>query len=279
MKRRIIYLLFLTILISIPKEDFATDRNFGFTYESRTLQGGLKELEAYVTYKYGREDYYSSLENRLEFEIGLGKKLQTAFYLNLKAQTSPVSFTNAGIGTNGELVLVEYSELRTKANIGFSNEWKYQLSDPSVNKIGSALYGEYTIATDEFELEGKIILDKSFNRFVTALNLTGELEWEAEHNELNTVYNLETKVQLDYGLSYHFSKNISGGFELRNSNVIEHGDWEHSALYAGPVFSYSQESWWMTLTIMPQVTDLIGSGLTLEDDEKVNARLLFSYLF
>ncbi|MCY7409345.1 MAG: hypothetical protein LH473_03660, partial [Chitinophagales bacterium] len=182
MKRRIIYLLFITILISIPKEDFAIDRNFGFTYESRTLQGGLKELEAYVTYKFGREDYYASLENRLEFEIGLGKKLQTAFYLNLKAQTSPVSFTNAGIGTNGELVLVEYSELRTKANIGFSNEWKYQLSDPSVNKIGSALYGEYTISTDEFELEGKIILDKRFNRFVTALNLTGELEWEAEHN-------------------------------------------------------------------------------------------------
>ena len=63
-------ILLLLLLVMNTKLSFATDRNFTYTYESRTLQKGLRELEAWVTYKYGREEFYSSIENRMDFEIG-----------------------------------------------------------------------------------------------------------------------------------------------------------------------------------------------------------------
>src|SRR6476660_6120942 len=136
MKRTTILLLILCFF----KITFATDRNFVFTYESRTLQGGLRELETWMSYNYGRKDFYSAVQNRLEFEIGLGKKLQTSFYLNLNAETLPITVYNPVTDENGNVVFEQQRFLETKFNVGFSNEWKYQLSDPSANKIGSALY-------------------------------------------------------------------------------------------------------------------------------------------
>jgi hypothetical protein len=73
--------------------------------------------------------------------VGLGKRLQTSFYLNLNTETSPYTFLVPLTG-NGDITYQEQTELQTKFNVGFSNEWKYQFSDPSANKVGSALYAE-----------------------------------------------------------------------------------------------------------------------------------------
>ncbi|MFI5135061.1 MAG: hypothetical protein ACHQD9_04325 [Chitinophagales bacterium] len=278
MKNSAFFLLCACFLISLHAS--ATDRNFVFTYESRTLQGGLRELEAYVTYKNGREDFYSAVENRLEFEIGLSQHLQTSFYLNLSAETFPVTTYTPVTDQNGEVTFTQVQDLKTNFNVGFSNEWKYQLSDPSANKIGSALYGEISLSPHEYELEGKIILDKKFNHFVTALNLVGELEWETETKNENITWELDKKAELDYGLCYSVKNHFSLGFEARNENVFDtENGWEHSALFLGPNFSYKQPDWWVAFGIQPQLTDLRTGGLDLEDHEKVDARLLFSYSF
>src|SRR5256885_5322119 len=94
----------LLLLIIIYKNTFATDRNFVFTYESRTMQGGLRELETWVSYNYGRDDFYSAVQNRLEFEVGLGKRLQTSFYLNLNAETSPETVFNPITDSSGNII-------------------------------------------------------------------------------------------------------------------------------------------------------------------------------
>jgi hypothetical protein len=56
---------------------------------------------------------------------------------------------------------------------------------------------------------------------------------------------------------------------------------EFSALYAGPVISYATQSWWMTFSVLPQLPALYkkseGSILELDDGEKINARLDFSF--
>lgn len=271
--------MILILAICFCQNAFATDRNFVFTYESRTLQGGLREMEVWVSYNYGRNDFYSAVQNRLEFEVGLGKKLQTSFYLNLNAETSPEIVYNPIIDSNGNTVFQKQNILRTKFNVGFSNEWKYQLSDPSANKIGSALYAEIGISPDEYELETKVILDKKFNHFVTAFNLVGEFEWEAENDGNETDWEFEPKLEANYGLVYFLPKNFALGFEARSANVIHDGELEHSALFAGPVFSYKQSNWWISIGAQPQLTDLKTSGLDLEDHEKINSRLLFSYSF
>jgi hypothetical protein len=52
-------------------------------------------------------------------------------------------------------------------------------------------------------------------------------------------------------------------------------------LFAGPVLSVSQPSWWATLTIMPQVAAFKGktnnSNLDLTEFEKFETRLIFSF--
>lgn len=275
-------ILLLLLLVMITKLSFATDRNFTYTYESRTLQKGLREMEAWVTYKYGREEFYSSIENRIEFEIGLGKRLQTSFYLNLDATSSTHHFLSASLDPNGEVVWMDMTDIKTQFNLGFSNEWKYQLSDPFTNKIGSALYGEISLSPDEVELEGKLILDKRFNRFVAAFNVVGELEFESEveSGEEETEWEHEYSLEFDYGLGYFINDRWTVGFEARNHNeILPEDGWEHSALFIGPNFSYKGENWWVSLTALPQIANLMGEGLVLDEHEKLNTRLLFSYEF
>ena len=62
----------------------AQDRIFNYTYQSAVLNKGQKELEVWTTVFSGKEDYYREIQNRVEYEVGLGSNLQVAFYLNSK---------------------------------------------------------------------------------------------------------------------------------------------------------------------------------------------------
>jgi hypothetical protein len=155
-KFKLIRQICLTVLfLSVSVFLNAQDRLFTYTYQSSVLNKGQRELEVWNTLRSGRENYYSRLDNRTEFEIGLGKNLQTAFYLNLTSATRTV-----------ETDLTK--SLDTEHEISFSNEWKYKLLDPVANEVGMALYGEYGIGSSEYELEGKLIIDKKINDFTLA---------------------------------------------------------------------------------------------------------------
>lgn len=247
----------------------ANDRHFGYVYESGVLAPGAKELEVYTTVRAGREDYFSAVDHRLSFEVGMAEHLMTAFYLNMRN-------TSAEDPATGEI-------LTGFAWKGFSNEWKLKLMDPSADPIGLALYGEITYNTDELELEPKLILDKQVGKWLFAANFIAEFELEAEPDEMELE---EIAPDITLGASYEISKGFHAGLEVRNHNAFvmaPSGDYEHefSALYAGPVVSYATESWWMTFTLMPQLPALSkaegGSILVLDDGEKINARLLFSF--
>ena len=84
----------LTVIISFISATnllSAQDRLFTYTYQSGVLNSGQREIEVWNTFRTGRTDYFARLDNRTEFEIGLGKNLQTAFYLNLTSKTNTVS--------------------------------------------------------------------------------------------------------------------------------------------------------------------------------------------
>ncbi|MBL0054195.1 MAG: hypothetical protein IPP29_23305 [Bacteroidetes bacterium] len=61
----------------------------------------------------------------------MGRNIQTTFYFN----TSNFKYVFRDT-SNTEL------STETKIETSFSNEWKFQLSDPVANSIGSALYLE-----------------------------------------------------------------------------------------------------------------------------------------
>src|SRR5579863_836341 len=101
--------LSLIVLSAYPSE-----RHFAFSYESPILQDGQKELETYSNYKFGRDRYYSALDQRFEFELGLGGGVQTSLYLNFTQEMA-----DDGTGNIGNSFLAD----------GVSNEWKFKLLD------------------------------------------------------------------------------------------------------------------------------------------------------
>ncbi|MCX6303867.1 MAG: hypothetical protein NT040_02765 [Bacteroidetes bacterium] len=223
----------------------AQDRIFNYTYQSGVLAKGEKEIEIWATYRAGRENFYRRTDARAEVEIGLSKKLQTAFYLN---------YTSKATGFMADSL----SAIEHDNEFSFSNEWKLKLSDPSASMIGSALYGEITIGTTEFEIEGKVILDKQIGRVTQAINLAFEPEWEWEAGIGEIAAHIEYKFEFNYGIGVDLGKGWVMGAELRNPNVYVDGYWAHSAIYAGPCVSYAGSGFWVNFTLMPQVAGLRG---------------------
>ncbi len=255
------------LLLSISA--FAQDRIFNYTYQSGVLSKGQKELEVWTTLLTGKQDYYRELKNRVEYEVGLGSNLQVAFYLNSKQKAAFNS-------VSGEIEM-------NPTEISFSNEWKYKFSDPVANKIGFAGYLEFTVATDELELELKAILDKRIGRTTQAINLIFEPEWETttENGKVKTATTY--KYDFNYAFAYNVNKNWNLGAEFINRNVyIENAKFTHSALFGGPTIGYNTNNFWINLSVSPQITSFSSPENTpLNTDEftKMDSRLIFSIRF
>ncbi len=260
-------------LFSHSYSSLAQDRVLARTYQSSILPKGVKDIESWTTFRFGREQFYSRIDQRLEFEIGVSKRLQSALYLNLNYMKFAAN-DNAGADKESEM---EFS---------VSSEWKIKLSDPTASALGTALYAEATIGPDEFELEGKVILDKVFGKHLVAFNAVGEVEFEAEVEEENgetkTKIELEkAPVEFDLGYMYMASSRFGVGVELRNHNLIVKDDGlVSSAFFGGPTVYYNANNWFVILNVLPQWANFKSSGSDdardLAAHEKAEIRILFS---
>ncbi|MEI8087401.1 MAG: hypothetical protein WCG93_14420 [Paludibacter sp.] len=260
--------LFILFLVTISCSISAQDRLFTYTYQSNVLNKGQKEIEVWSTMRNEREKYYRAFDHSLEFELGLGSKLQTSFYLNYGY--------SKGINTsNGN------ESIADENNYSFANEWKLKLSDPVVNPVGSAFYFEYKLATDEVELESKLIFDKQIGNTVHALNVVGEYAFinalESNDKTVDLKSEKEINFELNYAFAYQLNKNFSLGLEVMNQNRHESDQWKYSLLSAGPCLSYNFEGFWVNLSFMPQILDLRTGKQDLMNNEKFKTRLVFSY--
>ncbi len=266
---RTFYFTFTFVLFNLTAL-FAQDRIFNYTYQSTVLNKGQKELEVWTTLLTGKKDYYREIQNRVEYELGLGSNLQVAFYLNAKQKAFFDDVT-------GEIVM-------DPTEISVSNEWKYKFSDPVANTIGFAGYLELAAATDELEIELKAIFDKRFGRSLHAVNLIFEPEWETTAVAGKMKTNTAIKYEFDYGYSYTLSKNWNVGAEVLNRNVyLKEDQLTQSALFAGPTIGYNTKNFWVNLTAMPQLAGLKNpegqSGLNVDEFTKMETRLAFSFAF
>ena len=139
------------------------------------------------------------------------------------------------------------------------------------------IYGEATYNGDEFELEEKLVLQKSWaDKWLAAFNVTLEEEW------IFTPANAEEelKLELTAGLAYKINSRWSVGVEGRNHRLFAPGfsfsNQEANAWFIGPNVHYAHGSWWATLTVMPQVhgSPATRHGLELEAHEKIEVRLI-----
>ena len=259
-------LLFSMVLFAITTQ--AQDRLFTFTHQSNVLNKGQREIEVWNTMASGMNQFYRGFDHSIEFEMGLGSNLQTSFYLDH-------GYSKGIESTAGIDAVVEES------HFSFKNEWKLKLSDPVADAMGSALYFETKLATEETELEGKFIFDKKIGNTLHALNIVSEYAFldELENNgtKIDVKKGSELNFNLNYGCSYRLNDNLSLGLELMNNNRNNGDKWIYSTIYAGPTLSYNAEGFWINVSFVPQITDLRSGALDLNYNQKYLTRLLFSY--
>jgi hypothetical protein len=255
----------------LPSPARASNRSFVYTQESRVLAPGESELEPWTTFRVGRSRYYSALDGRLELEHGLLPGLQLALYWNFTTQTRDVVQP-----LSDELARVTDSEFAS-----VSAELKYQLSDPTADLLGSALYLETTLGPRESELEGKLIVDRSIGKWLLAANLVAELELEpvrnSEGSELEKAFVLQPTLAAAYALPH----GTSVGVELRAPLGVA-GEAESATLFGGPVVRWADRGFWAALGVQPQLAAFsgksAGSRLDLLDHERLEVRLLAGFM-
>jgi hypothetical protein len=224
----------------------ANERHFTYNYETGVLNPGDFEIEPQSTLRFGREDYYSRWENRFEFEFGVVENLQAALYWNFQSVAQDVIVE----GEPDERV----SESKFET---ISLEFKYKLSDPVADSLGTALYFESSLGPTQSELEAKFLFDKRVGAWLVGGNVIGELEWEFEEAGETEE---EVGAALTLGAGYFFCDDFMLGLEMRNKNEIEDGELESSTLSAGPVLATSRGNWWLAWTVLPQVLAFKGAS-------------------
>lgn len=260
-------------LAALSSLSFANERKFSYTYETATMPQGQVEVEAWNTLRFGKDAFYSALDQRLEIEWGLAHQAQGALYLNFGSQTSAAKDAQGNWIMNGK-----YIQLNEKHSFkGMSFEWKQQLLNSALNPLGFAYYAELGLQANEVELEGKLLFDKNFGKWTTALNLEGEIELEAEAEaegkESKTEVEAEAyKWAADWGLSYALSPRLGLGLESRVHSVIE-GDESEMAFFAGPNLSFGGDRFWGVITVLPQI------GQKFDQHEQLESRLLMGFHF
>ncbi len=253
----------LLLLLALPSRARASQRHFAYTYESGVLNPGSAELEPWTSFRHGRASYYSAIDQRLELELGLATNLQTSLYWNF----SSVTEDTAGVRST-----------RFEGQ-GISSEWKYKLSDPVADALGSAVYFEGTASTDSAEVEGKLILDKRSGPWLLAVNVVGDHEWNWVARG-HTVR--EAGLELDLGAGYQVTDAFFAGLEARSVNEFEDADeLESSVIYAGPTLGLARDSWWVSVSFTPQLGALhgasSGSHLDLRHQERLQARAVMGF--
>lgn len=238
----------------------AAERQFTYSTQSAVLAPGAKEVEVLTTYRAGRVDYFRAMDTRLELEVGVTDQFQTAIYLNWNSTTKA-----DGLGG-------------TTNEAGFESvslEGKYKLSDSVADAIGSALYVETTLGSEEAELEFKGIVDKRHGNLLLATNGVYEVEFEMGPEETE----IEHVIKLTAGASYFVKPTFALGLEAVQKNVIEESEHEHAMLHAGPVAFYNAGSFWLATTAMWQLVDFKeatpGYNQNLSSSERFAVRMIF----
>jgi hypothetical protein len=261
-------LCFLSVLICFalaPKTARATERHFGFSYESSVLNPGTAELAPWTAVRAGRADYYSAIDGRIEFNYGIAKNLEGAFYWNFSSVAEDVLVPGS----------TQPSRLNDSEFDSFSLDLKYKLSDPVADAIGSALYLEGTLGPLLTSVEGRVILDKQVGSWLFAGNLIAD---GIEHLEQRTMSEVDLAAVISAG--YFVTPTFVPSLELRNQSAVSN-QLDRSALYLGPSLSVLTEGFWATLAAEPQITAFKGAtpghSLDLDQNERLEARLLFGF--
>ncbi len=245
--------LFLSIT---PVMAAAADRHFAYNYETGVLVSGERELETYTTYRFGRDSFYSAMDQSVEFETGLGGDVQTSIYLNL---TQELADAGSGPQMGGGPVLD-----------GISNEWKIKLADSAADGLGLGFYFEPEFEPDEFDFETKLLIDKRMDDWLWCLNILAAPAFDYTSTASSFL------LRPSMGLGCFVTEKFFLGFESMLENFYDDQPMR-SVFSLGPALQYSGKDWWIALTYLPQIANIGSGSLNFTDSQRNQVRLATSF--
>lgn len=253
LSRSLIAACFAAGLLVAANDAEAGARRFTYVYEATTAAPGTVEAESWATWKTSprEERRFNAVDFRHEIEFGITEHLQAAIYVADWGYREDPGANEHGFSYQDSAI-----------------ELIYNLTNPTTDLLGLALYGEVRSGPEELELESKIILQKNLGRFVVAYNGTLEAKWEGDRLEERG-----GEFSQSLGVSYEVSPVFLVGAELLHE--IDLPDWSEagdSILYGGPNISYRHGNWWATLTPLAQLTNVAS-------EVDVQTRLIFGFSF
>jgi len=225
----------------------ASDRRFTYVYEATTCAQGEIEIETWATWKTRRDgaSRANQWDFRHEFEYGLTDRTSLALYV----ADWKVLDNRAG-GDYGAQAVYQDTAVEVIHN----------LTNPVMDLVGSALYGEVKLGDQKFEIESKLLLQKNFGPIVLAYNVGVEAEWEGDR--FGYFNEASGEFMESFGISYQFSaKFFLGGEFLHEVGLDEWTEVGDIVIYAGPNASFRIDRFFVTTTAMFQLT-----GMTDEPD-------------
>lgn len=266
--------LLTTLALVSAASAFGCDNPFGYSYLAETIKPGKMEVVQWITGRFGRDlgagydARYRGFDLKTEIEWGISANEQLAVYVNSR-----------------------YFERTSRDGLlfdGFQVAYKRMISNPDTQEWGVALYVEpgYSQVSskngahrDQLKLELKLLLQHNFgddDEWVYAANVIGELEHETATDADSG------KLKLTQGLARSVGPNWYLGAEaIVEAEWSEFTNHQYTAVLAGPCVRYQQESFFITLTALAQVsgTPATKGDLNVTKKSPYETRLRVGYEF
>ena len=274
----------------------ADEALFGYTTTTDSLPEGKWEYQQWNTLRDGKaEGTYTAFDLR----NGVGHGLNSAFQIEVYMNSTLLHTKNVPDPGNVQQTLSDQTQFGIDS---FSAEAKYRFYSPYKDPFGLSVVFEPELGVRDPErgldqtyqaLNFRLIGQKDFSDdqwlLVSNLNLTPK--WTVTSGVPQKAYLFEYLLSG----SYRFAPDWFLGLEARNRREFaqqDFGSQTYSAYYIGPTLHYGAQSWWATLTLLPQIggsptglgTDASGTPVqdgfrTLGKQEKFEARLKFGINF
>ncbi|HEX4419331.1 MAG TPA: hypothetical protein VH165_15575 [Kofleriaceae bacterium] len=196
MKFLVTALLVAPVLAATTATSHANPRPLPFTYTTDTLPAGGVEVEQYVDLEplraqnpiSGDKQWYLPSAFLTEIEIGIADRLELGLYMTIVPDPGEQLVNKALFPGEGS---------------GLKQRLRYIFADPDELPVDVGVYGELTETEREVEFEGKLLLQKRFDRVRVAANISSEYElYFSEQREfvlnpsLGVTYEVSPKLHL-----------------------------------------------------------------------------------
>lgn len=237
----------------------AAERDFAFSWTTRTLQAERNEIETWLTPRVARTEASDALlDVRLAWAHGVTAAVESQLSLDL------------GFQSFGEQSTVDPR---------VTGQWRFApLRADGV--LGVGVVGRLSLGFDIAELGAALVLDKQLGDLLLVANLGASQAalWSGRTG-------VTTRPEASLGLAYAVASYARIGLEGRFKAAFAGGDFEGAALYLGPSLAFRFSKAWVSLAVTVQSAAVrnkadaaLAEPMTLRDDERFVLRLGAGFL-